>query len=154
MTARGAKGEKPPKKRAAPPRAAAAGDDAGPAGPRLRRTVPLLPVLDIGRAVEFYAARLGFAPGFRFDDYASVARDDVEIHLWLCRDPSLPKSSGCRIELDRVEPLFAEMSAQGVIHPEGALADKPWHFREFAVLDLDGNVLTFAQDLATGNGER
>jgi catechol 2,3-dioxygenase-like lactoylglutathione lyase family enzyme len=150
--ARAAKSEKPVKPKRATATATAAGQE--PAAPRLRRTVPLLPVLDIGRAVEFYAARLGFAPGFRFDDYASVSRDDVEIHLWLCRDAALPKSSGCRIELDRVEPLFAEMRAQGVIHPEGALADTPWNFREFAVLDADGNILTFAQDLAAGHAER
>jgi len=36
--------------------------------------------------------------------------------------------------------------ASGVIHPNGGLADKPWGFREFAALDNNGNLITFAQD--------
>ena len=35
--------------------------------------------------------------------------------------------------------------AAGIVHPNGALADKPWGTREFAILDPDGNLLTFSQ---------
>lgn len=135
------------------PAAREAPAEAASDGPRLKRIVPVLPCLDIGRAIEFYAERLGFAPSFRFDDYASVTRDEVEIHLWLCKDPASARTSGCRVEVDDIEDLYREMKGQGVIPANGELADRPWNFREFVVLDGDGNLITFAQDLAAADGD-
>jgi catechol 2,3-dioxygenase-like lactoylglutathione lyase family enzyme len=120
--------------------------------PQLGRAIPVLPCLDIARAVEFYAARLGFGVCFRFDDYAAVARDGVEIHLWLCKDKKLPKHSGCRIEVRGIESLFDECTQAGVVEPKGALATKSWNVREFAVRDGDGNLITFAEQLAPVGG--
>lgn len=120
--------------------------------PQLGRAIPVLPCLDIARAVEFYAARLGFGVCFRFDDYAAVARDGVEIHLWLCKDKKLLKNGSCRIELRGIEPLFDECTQAGAVEPMGALATKSWNVREFAVRDVDGNLITFAEDHASTGG--
>ncbi|MBI1797954.1 MAG: hypothetical protein HYR74_13005 [Candidatus Eisenbacteria bacterium] len=109
-----------------------------PSGPRLRRAVPILPVLDIGRAIEFYAGQLGFAPGSRFEDHALLSRDDVEILLRRSADPALPKAGGCRVAADDAAALFAEWSALGIVQAAGTPA-------EFVVIDPDGNVLTFAE---------
>lgn len=54
-------------------------------------------------------------------------------------------TASCRIEVDQVDELYAEMAAAGVLHPTdpGRAQDTDWGTREFAVLDLEGNLLTF-----------
>lgn len=118
--------------------------------PELVRALPRLPCLDIARAVEFYATRLGFAVLFRFDDYAAVMRDNIEIHLWLSKDKKLPKSSGCRIEARGIESLFEECSKAEVLAPRTALEAKSTSSREFEVQDGDGNTITFVEDAGGG----
>lgn len=49
---------------------------------RLTRTIPALPVTEMGEAVEFYARRLGFVARHEDTGFAVVVRDDAEIHLW------------------------------------------------------------------------
>lgn len=114
--------------------------------PELVRAIPRLPCLDIARAVEFYATRLGFAVLFRFDDYAAVMRDGIEIHLWVTKDKKLPKSCGCRIEARGIDALFEECTKAEVLAPKTALEAKATSAREFAVVDGDGNTLTFVED--------
>lgn len=114
----------------------------------LVRAVPVLPVLDLERVQAFYVSVLGFerlfvTPG----DSAGVQRDAVRLHFWLTDDPKLPALSSCRIELSSVaalDALYAQASAARIVHPAGALADKPWGAREFTALDPFGNGLTFA----------
>lgn len=131
---------------------------------RLARAVPALPVRDVAAAVDAYATRFAFSTHHVSDDFARLVRDDVEIDLWLAddtrrridpRDPGNPVVSGaetflagtasCRIEVDDVDALHAELSAAGVLHPTdaGSPIDTGWGTREFATLDLDGNLLTF-----------
>jgi hypothetical protein len=38
-----------------------------------------------------------------------------------------------------------EMAASGIVHPNGALQQQPWGFKEFAVLDGDGNLIKFGE---------
>jgi len=126
--------------------------------------VPVLPVARIAAAAPFYRDRLGFRIGHQDDGYAVLIRDRIEIHLWAARDtawrgrpPGRPIVSGaesflagtasCRVHVDGIDALCAEMDAVGVLHPNGTLSEKPWGFREFAILDLDGNLITFFQAL-------
>jgi hypothetical protein len=41
--------------------------------------------------------------------------------------------------------LYAEIEPQGVVLPSERLETKVWGFRQFTVLDLDGNHITFAE---------
>ncbi len=111
--------------------------------PQMARAIPVLPCLDIARAVEFYAEHLGFGMSFRFEGYAAVARDGAEIHLRLVKGSKAPKGGGCRIEVQGIESLFEECSSAGVVHGKGTLQGG---VREFAVQDGDGNLITFAED--------
>lgn len=111
----------------------------------LVRAIPVLPAVDIAAVVAFYQWKLGFSRTFGGSEYAGVARDGVEIHFWKCDDPALPKSSSCRIEVEGIETLYEECRHAGVVHPNGALADKPWGFREFVAVDLYGNAIHFAE---------
>ncbi len=113
----------------------------------LRSGVPVLPVMDLGKAVAFYRERLGFRPLFCLDTAAAVTRDGVELHFWPCKDPELPRMSSCRIVVEGIRALYAEYQEAGVVHPNGKLTDQPWGYREFVALDLDGNALKFAEEL-------
>lgn len=129
----------------------------------LGRTIPALPVRDMRAAVAFYRTRFGFEAPHATDDFAVLVRDDAELHLWGATDeswqtredaPERPVRSGaesfiagtasCRIEVVDVEALFGELSAAEVLHPtvRGVIATD-FGTREFATLDLDGNLLTF-----------
>ena len=113
-----------------------------------RRAVPVLPSADLEATQRFYADKLGFQAVSRYPDYAVCERDGVQVHFWLTDDPNLAKQSSCRIDVVGIEPLYAEFSAAGVVHPNGPLRQQPWGFKEFAVLDADGNCLKFGERVA------
>ena len=118
---------------------------ADPTSALLQRAVPVLASLDIEATQRFYAEKMGFAAVARYPDYGIVARDDVQIHFWLTDDADIPKATSCRIDVTGVDQLYEEMSASGVVHPNGPLRDQPWGIREFAVLDEDGNMINFGE---------
>ena len=106
--------------------------------------IPVLPSLDIARTVEFYTTILGFRTYYHADNsYAILRRDNSEIHFWACDEKYLPENSGCRINVLRIEPLFEEYNARGIVHPHAPLTTKPWRTKEFGIVDPDGNLLTF-----------
>jgi catechol 2,3-dioxygenase-like lactoylglutathione lyase family enzyme len=124
--------------------------------------VPVLPVRDIGKAAGFYKERLGFAIDHVDEGYAILVRDRIAIHLWAATDGSwrgrvgdnpvvsgaetfLAGTASCRVHVDDAAALCERYREAGVLHPNGALSDKPYGLREFAVLDLDGNLITFFQ---------
>ena len=114
--------------------------------PALVAATPVLPSLDIARTVTFYRDKLGFtevhaAAGM----HAIVERGPVELHFWLTKDAALPKASGCRIHVTGIDAWYSICQAAGIVHPNGPLTTKPWGLREFAILDPDGNCLTFHQ---------
>lgn len=114
----------------------------------LHRAVPVLASLDIEATQRFYKEKMGFTAVARYPDYGIVARDDVQIHFWLTNDTDIPKATSCRVDVIDVDALYEEMSASGVVHPNGPLTDQPWGLREFAVLDADGNMIKFGQRTA------
>lgn len=133
--------------------------------PELHAAVPVLPVRDTAKAAAFYKERLGFQIIHIAAGYAVLARDRIEIHLWAANDESwqeregapvtsgaesfLAGSASARVLVTNVDVLFAEMTAADVVHPNGPLTDKPYGYREFATLDLDGNLITFFADIPT-----
>jgi hypothetical protein len=60
---------------------------------------------------------------------------------------ALPKASGCRVQVAGIDALYSLCTVAGIVHPNAALAAKPWGTREFAILDPDGNLLTFHQSV-------
>ncbi len=137
---------------------------------RLGTTVPALPCRDVAAAVDHYVARFGFTVPHQDDGFAVLTRDDARIHLWQSGDDGwrlrpaedlqdspvrtgaetfLAGTASCRIELDSlasVDELYSELSAAGVLHHGdrgGGPADTDFGTREFATVDLDGNLLEF-----------
>lgn len=132
----------------------------------LFRTVPALPVQDIEAGAAFYAARLGFEVAYSDEGFAKLRRDEAEIHLWAASDESwrqradlanepicsgaesfIAGTASCRIEVDGVDDVYDELKRADVLHPTdpGSASDTDWGTREFAALDLEGNLLTFYQ---------
>ena len=127
------------------------------------QTIPALPVHDAPRAVEFYRDRLGFSVVHHDGGFAVLKRDGAEVHLWEAADESWrgrtdderPVRSGaesfiagtasCRIATEGVDDLFGELRDAGVLHPVSSdgVQETDFGTREFAALDLDGNLLTF-----------
>ena len=133
---------------------------------RLGTTIPALPVRDIGAAVDHYRTRFGFDCRHQDAGFAVLARDDAELHLWQSGDDGwrarpaadlldspvrtgaetfLAGTASCRVAVDDVDALYAELAAAGVLHPidAGSPVDTDYGTREFATLDRDGNLLTF-----------
>lgn len=111
---------------------------------RLRSAVPIIPAREIVATAAWYRDRLGFEVVHTEREYGIVARDDVQVHFW---GPSgiAPKESMTmyRIEADDIAQFHEHCRAEGIVHPNAPLEDKPWGTREFAVIDGDGNLLTF-----------
>ena len=130
----------------------------------MHRTIPALPAHDVGAAVGFYREELGFEVLHTEAGFAVLARDEAVLHLWEAGDEGWrsrtdlaewPVCSGAesfiagtasaRIEVRDVDGLFAELEAAGVLHPSsrGGVTATDFGTREFATLDLDGNLLAF-----------
>lgn len=135
----------------------------------LRGATPALPVRDVAAAVDHYVDRFGFEAVHIEDAFAVLGRGDVEMHLWGSTDESwrsredlaegpirsgaesfLSGTASCRIEVTDVDTLFAELEPRGVLHPvaRGGVTSTDFGTREFATLDLAGNLLTFFERTA------
>ncbi len=49
--------------------------------------------------------------------------------------------------MGKILPQNETHQGAGVIHPNGKLEDKPWGMREFAIVDIHGNLLRIGQSL-------
>jgi uncharacterized glyoxalase superfamily protein PhnB len=136
----------------------------GRAAVGMSTTIPALPVRDVRAAAEHYQDRLGFQAAHVADDFAILVRDGAELHLWSAYDEQwrtrvdlaarpicsgaesfLAGTASCRIEVADVDALFRELQPQGVLHDasQDAVGTTDFGTREFATVDLDGNLLTF-----------
>jgi hypothetical protein len=114
---------------------------------KLLTAVPILAFLDATETLKFYNS-LGFTCNSHWPDYLMCSRDEIEIHLWRCDDPSIPKNTGCYIRVSEIELLYKEYQLLNIIHPNGALEDKPWEMRQFSILDNSGNIIHFGENIS------
>lgn len=131
---------------------------------KLKRVIPALPVRQIELAAAFYRDRLGFNVGYQDEGYAIVRRDEAEIHLWAAGDEGwkvrarngsgspvvsgaesfLAGTASCRIEVAGIDALYDEYRESGVLYGQDTvIEEQPWGTREFPVLDLERNLITF-----------
>ena len=114
----------------------------------LLKGIPVLASLNIKKTVEFYKAKLGFNKiGYLDDNYAVIARDNFVVHFWKCNDKIHPENTSCYVDVENIDTLYEELKTFGVIHPNGTLKNHPYGMREFAILDLDGNMIKFGQEI-------
>ena len=113
--------------------------------------IPKLPIRSKAATKDFYINKLGFkyVGNVEYDGYLMVEKDGIEIHFFEFKEID-PKEnySGVYIRTDNIEDLYKSFVADRInIHPNGALASKPWGQKEFALLDPDNNLLTFGQGI-------
>lgn len=114
------------------------------------RAVPILPVKDMGKAIDFYKL-LGFsARRWRDGDgYAFLDRNGFEIHLnksGMLVNGHSPCGIYFYLEPGTAAALEAEFRSAGVriLSP---LAPREWKMNEFVLDDPDGNLLRFGEPL-------
>lgn len=113
----------------------------------LKSAVPILASLNEEETKQFYTEKLGFTFYSSWDGYMILGRDKINIHLWPCKDAEIPKSSGCYINVTGVDKLYAEYEPLGVIHPNGKLQEMPWRMKQFSILDNNGNIIHFGEEM-------
>jgi catechol 2,3-dioxygenase-like lactoylglutathione lyase family enzyme len=117
----------------------------------LARIVPILPVRNLARAMDFYRL-LGFSAHAwqNGDGYAFLTRDQLDIHLRTAPDLIEGQNpSGVYFYLadGTAAALESEFQAAGVkiLSP---LAPRKWKMNEFMLSDPDGNLLRFGEDIS------
>ena len=109
--------------------------------------VPVLASLDIERSAEFFVAKLGFTKvHVAAGAYGIVSNGPVEIHFWACADRLIAQATSCRVQVRSIEQLHQQCQQNAIVHPKAQLETKPWGAREFAILDPDGNLITFYEN--------
>lgn len=120
--------------------------------------VPALPVADERAAVTFYAEALGFTELLDPEGVGLgiLVRDQVELHLWVAdgsatgAERELAGSASCRLRVDDVRELYRHCEPRGVVHPRAPLRRTDWGTDEFGLVDLDGNLVTLYEQVASG----
>jgi catechol 2,3-dioxygenase-like lactoylglutathione lyase family enzyme len=113
--------------------------------------IPTLPCRSVSATVAFYK-RLGFEGGpHEFNaEYAILRRGAVELHFFAHKELVPAESSaGCYIRVKDVKNVYNAFSSSKLprtgIPRMDVLEDKPWGLREFAVVDVDGNLLRIGE---------
>ena len=114
---------------------------------KISTIIPKLPFLDKETTVAYYQ-KLGFDLVNDYQDYFIMVKDHAEIHFFSF--PSLnPKTSDFMIYIRVTEDIngfYLNIQQNEIeIHPNGKLEIKPWHQREFSLLDPNGTLLTFGE---------
>jgi catechol 2,3-dioxygenase-like lactoylglutathione lyase family enzyme len=106
------------------------------------RASPVLPVADLRRSLEHYAA-LGFLVQAYDHGYGFAAWNGLELHFQV-----VPQSTvaGAVVYL-HVPDAEAVAKAWSAVPGTTAPTEKPWHVREGTHVDPDGNLLRFGSPL-------
>jgi uncharacterized glyoxalase superfamily protein PhnB len=109
----------------------------------LRKVMPELPLSDVAAGVAHYRDVLGFNVTYQQGDLGVIDRDGQRV-LLIARTAQHTGIGSCSFYVSDADALHAELIAKGA-NVQGAPMSQPWGLREFRVLDLEGNRLSFAQ---------
>ena len=119
------------------------------ASPMLIGSATVFIVGNILESVAYYRDALGFKVTFEYGAptfYACLCRDEVALHLLAAQQTKQhPGHGGICVFVKDVDGVFAELSQRGakVIKPPQTY---DYGMRDFDVVDLDGNHLTFGME--------
>ena len=110
---------------------------------------PKLPMRSKAITRAFYIEQLAFEPvgNNDYEDYLMLRKDAIEIHFFSypALDPAV-NDGQVYIRVQDIESWYRFLINNKVeIHPNGALALKPWGQNEFSLLDPDNNLLSFGE---------
>ena len=107
---------------------------------------------DMPKSVEYYRDVLGFTVTFQYGNptfYVCLCRDEVAVHLVAAsKTKRLAGNGGICVFVKDVDVVHAELAARGakIIKPP---RNYDYGMRDFDVVDLDGNQLTFGMGSST-----
>jgi hypothetical protein len=113
---------------------------------------PKLPMRNKTVTKNYYLNKLGFdyVGSDDYEFYLIVQKEGIQIHFFEFKELNPNENYGqVYIRTNDIETLYQTMLDNNIdIHPNGQLEVKPWHQKEFAILDPDNNLLTFGQSLS------
>jgi len=113
----------------------------------LKYAIPILASLNEEQTIEFYTKKLGFTFYSSWEGYLMFGRDKIYIHLSPCADAEIAKNTGCYVNVTEVDKLYAEYKPLGIMHPDGDLQVMPWEMKQFSIVDNNGNIIHFGEDM-------
>jgi uncharacterized glyoxalase superfamily protein PhnB len=106
-------------------------------------------VSNITKSIEHYRDALGFTVTFSYGNptsYACLGRDEVPLHLLAAHQTKrLPGNGGICVFVKDVDFVHADLASRGanvIKEPQ----NYDYGMRDFDVVDLDGNHLTFGME--------
>ena len=114
-----------------------------PPGHQLWKILPNLPLSDVAAGVTYYRDILGFKINYAQHDLGVMDRDEVTV-LLVTKTERYQGIGGCYVYVRDADELHAELHAKGA-NVQGEPVSHPWGLRDFKVLDLEGNEITFGQ---------
>jgi uncharacterized glyoxalase superfamily protein PhnB len=118
--------------------------------PRLHVAYPMIFVVDVTKATEYYKSKLGFKVDFLYGEppfYGMMTRDGASLHFRHIDKYPLIRSEedllATAISVSEVKSLFLEFKDSGAEFHQ-TLKRQPWGASDFIVKDPDGNLLNFA----------
>jgi uncharacterized glyoxalase superfamily protein PhnB len=106
-------------------------------------------VSNIAKSIEHYRDALGFTVTFQYGTptyYACMCRDEVALHLLAAHETKrLPGNGGICVFVKDVDRVHADLASRGA-NVVKAPQDYDYGMRDFDVVDLDGNQLTFGME--------
>jgi uncharacterized glyoxalase superfamily protein PhnB len=118
-------------------------DEASANGRQLRKIMPELPLDDVTAGVAHYRDVLGFTVNYAQDNLGVMDRDKARV-LLIARTPRHHGIGSACVYVEDADALYQELRSKGA-NVQSEPISRPWGLREFAVLDPEGNRLTFAQ---------
>lgn len=117
--------------------------------PMLVGAATVFVVCNIAKSIGHYRDALGFAITFQYGNpifYACLCRDDVALHLLAAQETKrLPGNGGICVFVKDVDRVHADLVSRGA-NVIKAPQNYDYGMRDFDVVDLDGNHLTFGME--------
>ncbi|GGG65008.1 bleomycin resistance protein [Epilithonimonas arachidiradicis] len=113
----------------------------------ISQIIPKLPFIDKQKTIDYYT-NLGFEFVSDYGNYLIAVYNHSELHFFEFKD-LMPTKSDFMLYLkisNNIDKFFDQIKAKNIeIHPNGTLETKPWHMKEFSLLDPNGTLLTFGE---------
>lgn len=112
----------------------------------LTSAIPVLYSDNLDTTISFYEM-LDFKLRFRSDNQIGLGRDRILLQFWCDTSSKEPPMSSCQILLRSIESLYQRCEQLQIIAPNGQLAEKPWHAKEFIIKDCHHNLISFIESV-------
>ncbi len=109
----------------------------------LTTVMPEFPMNDVPAGVRHYRDVLGFSVNYEQHNIGVLDRDAIRV-LLIARTPQHSGIGSASFYVRDVDRLYAELLTKGATM-QGQPVSQPWGLREFSILDIERNRLTFGQ---------